>query len=182
MTSSPSIRCGTSPARSANPPLRLLASFTVAVAMALLPPLHRPVSAYDMPAEFYKLSEDVVSWHIPWAKPYAGGVIKALVIAPRGAQRETLELAQRLSMDYTYVLTLTPTEASLSEGEDPFANASFSADAESWDEMLRGESNFLTLAMQKRMRTTMDEALIHLRLSIIIQLLSLMSQAAGAEE
>jgi hypothetical protein len=36
--------------------------------------------------------------------------------------------------------------------------------------------------MQKRMRTTTDEALIHLRLSIIIQLLSLMSQAAGAEE
>ena len=81
-----------------------------------------------------------------------------------------------------YLLTLTPTEASLSEGEDPFANASFSADTESWDEMLRGESNFLTLAMQKRMRTTTDEALIHLRLSIIIQLLSLMSQAAGSEE
>jgi putative sterol carrier protein len=81
-----------------------------------------------------------------------------------------------------YLLTLTPADASLTEGEDPFANASFSADTDAWNEMLHGQSNFLTLAMQKRMTTTTDESLVHLRLSILIQLLSLMSQAAAGEE
>ncbi len=39
--------------------------------------------------------------HVKWAKPYAGGTIKALVMAPEWSQRETVELAQRLSLDYT---------------------------------------------------------------------------------
>jgi len=83
------------------------------------PPLH----AYPMPPEFYKLSEELVSWHIPWAKPYAGGKIKALVIAPRGAQRETVELAERLDMDYTYVLTLTPAELGWTSKSGSYAPA-----------------------------------------------------------
>lgn len=76
--------------------------------------------------------------------------------------------------DRRYVLTLTASEALLAEGEDPFAHAFFSTDEEGWMEMLSGESNFLTLAMQNRMSTRMDETLLHLRLSIMIQLLSLM--------
>jgi hypothetical protein len=76
--------------------------------------------------------------------------------------------------DSRYVLNLTEVEAVLSDGEDPFAHASFSTDEAGWTELLTGESNFLTLAMQKRMTTRMDEALLHLRLSIMFQLLSLM--------
>ncbi len=76
--------------------------------------------------------------------------------------------------DQHYVLTLTPAEALLADGEDPFAHAFFTTDEKGWAEMLSGESNFLTLAMQKRMTTRMDEALLHLRLSIMLQLLSLM--------
>jgi hypothetical protein len=78
------------------------------------------------------------------------------------------------------LLTLTPTEAVITEGEDPFAHAFFATDPEGWREMLRGESNFLTLTMQHRMSTRMDEALIHLRLSIMLQLLSLMRRAMAA--
>jgi len=79
--------------------------------------------AYPMPPEFYKLSDELTSWHIPWAKPYAGGTIKALVIAPRGTQRETLELAQRLNLDYTYVLTLTTKEAGWTAKSGSYAPA-----------------------------------------------------------
>jgi hypothetical protein len=39
--------------------------------------------------------------HVRWARPYAGGAIRALVMAPVWSQRETVELAQRLSLDYT---------------------------------------------------------------------------------
>jgi hypothetical protein len=73
-----------------------------------------------------------------------------------------------------YTLTLTGEDAFLEEGEDAFAHATFATDLQGWGEMLKGESNFLTLAMQKRMTTRMDEVLIHLRLSIMIQLLSLL--------
>lgn len=39
--------------------------------------------------------------HVKWARPYAEGEIRALVMAPMWSQRETVELAQRLSLDYT---------------------------------------------------------------------------------
>lgn len=39
--------------------------------------------------------------HVAWARPLAKGDIKALVLAPMWSQRETVELAQRLSLDYT---------------------------------------------------------------------------------
>lgn len=73
-----------------------------------------------------------------------------------------------------YILTLTDTTATLQEGEDAWAHATFQTDAAGWRELLSGKLNFLTLAMQGRMRTTLDETLIHLRLGIIIQLLALM--------
>jgi len=49
---------------------------------------------------YYALSEQVVTPHIPWAKPWAMGPVKALVISPAGCHRETIELAQRLSLSY----------------------------------------------------------------------------------
>ena len=54
---------------------------------------------------FYELSEKVATPHIPWAKPYYKGKVKVLVVAPGGTQRETIELAERLSIDYVTVFT-----------------------------------------------------------------------------
>jgi len=52
-----------------------------------------------------KLSGKVVTPHIKWAIPYCQGRTRALVIAPVLGQRETVELAQRLSLDYTALMT-----------------------------------------------------------------------------
>ena len=48
-----------------------------------------------------KLYDYVETPHVKWAKPYYQGEIKCLVIASLGSQRETVELAQRLSLKYT---------------------------------------------------------------------------------
>jgi len=77
-----------------------------------------------------------------------------------------------------YVLVLTESGATLAEGEDEWAHATFRTDADAWMDLLQGRLNFLTLAMQGRMRTSLDETLIHLRLGIIIQLLALMRPMA----
>ncbi|MEW6358845.1 MAG: beta-galactosidase trimerization domain-containing protein [Planctomycetota bacterium] len=52
------------------------------------------------PTAFDKMTNEVVTPHIKWAKPYAMGTIKVLVLAPRWTQRETVELAERLDIDY----------------------------------------------------------------------------------
>ena len=39
--------------------------------------------------------------HIAWARPYAAGPVKALFLIHRQNQREVIELAQRLQLDYT---------------------------------------------------------------------------------
>ncbi|RJP73142.1 MAG: hypothetical protein C4532_04805, partial [Candidatus Abyssobacteria bacterium SURF_17] len=74
----------------------------------------------------------------------------------------------------SYVLTLTDTEAAITSGKDAWAHATFKTDAGGWLDLLQGKLNFLTLAMQGRMRTTLDETLIHIRLGITVQLLALM--------
>lgn len=56
---------------------------------------------------FYHLRPDVVTPHISWAKPYIGGKLRALVIGPRTAQRETLELMQRMDVDCSVVMIYT---------------------------------------------------------------------------
>ena len=52
---------------------------------------------------FDHITTDVVTPHIPWARPLVGGPIRTLVVAPRWTQRETVELAQRLDMDFDTV-------------------------------------------------------------------------------
>ena len=47
---------------------------------------------------FSLLTRDVATPHIPWAVPYASGPVKILAIPKH---REVVELAQRLSLDYT---------------------------------------------------------------------------------
>jgi beta-galactosidase len=61
---------------------------------------------FIMPERFYKVGEDYVTPHIPWAKPFAGGTVRVLIIASRYAHRETVELSQRLSLDYETIMTL----------------------------------------------------------------------------
>jgi hypothetical protein len=51
-------------------------------------------TAYD------EMTSQVVTPHVPWAKPLSGGPLRVLVVGPRWQQRETVELAQRLDMQY----------------------------------------------------------------------------------
>ena len=46
-------------------------------------------------------SEDVVTAHVKWAKPLASGSLKTLILNDVLTERETVELAQRVDMDYT---------------------------------------------------------------------------------
>ncbi|MFA7172347.1 MAG: beta-galactosidase [Kiritimatiellia bacterium] len=56
-------------------------------------------TAYD------KLPGTVVTPHTAWARPYVGGKLKALVIAPTWTHRETTELAQRMDIQCVPLMT-----------------------------------------------------------------------------
>jgi len=57
---------------------------------------------------FFEPTEEVVTPHIPWAKPYARGPVRVLYITHRTAMREAVEIAQRLSMKYKVFATEAP--------------------------------------------------------------------------
>lgn len=107
----------------------MLAAVTLGLLAALLP----PAGAYTMEPDFYTLSEDYVSPHIPWAKPYAGGKVRALFICPRGDAREVIEVAERLDLDYQVILTLSSDELGWTAKSGPYAPA----EGISNDEMIR---------------------------------------------
>lgn len=88
--------------------LRNICLCTILTTLVLLSCL--PAFAYEMSEPFYTLTESYVSPHIAWAKPLAGGKIRALFVVPRGTAREVIEVAQRLDLDYDYVMTLSDTE------------------------------------------------------------------------
>jgi hypothetical protein len=67
----------------------------VAITSAALAQNERPL--YD--ARFFEPVADVVTPHIPWARPYCTPP-KVLFITHRQAMREVIELSQRLDMDY----------------------------------------------------------------------------------
>ena len=50
-----------------------------------------------------ELSREVVSPHTPWLRPYAGGRTRALFILDIRQQREIVELAQRMDLDFRTV-------------------------------------------------------------------------------
>ena len=52
----------------------------------------------------YRVSENVETAHIAWAKPLTCGAVRVLVISPKKCHRETVELAQRLSIDCEVVI------------------------------------------------------------------------------
>ena len=57
--------------------------------------------------------------HVKWAKPWAGGAVDALVMAPMWSQRETVELAQRLSLKVTAWMSETFTQMTAPAASDP---------------------------------------------------------------
>ncbi len=65
------------------------------------------------------LSDAYETPHVKWAKPYAGGEIRALVMAPAYSQRETVELAQRRSLKPTAWMSETFTQMSAPAASDP---------------------------------------------------------------
>ena len=70
-----------------------LAALLVTVALA------SAVFADRLPGEYYnELHLGYETPHTPWAKPLAGGQVRAFFIAPTHAAREVAELAQRLDM------------------------------------------------------------------------------------
>lgn len=55
--------------------------------------------AYD------RIPGKLVTPHIPWARPLAGGPVKALVVLPYNMTRESEELKERISLDSTVIMT-----------------------------------------------------------------------------
>ena len=51
----------------------------------------------------HNISTAVVTPHVPWARPFAGGKIRALVLLDDMNCREAVELAQRLDLELDYV-------------------------------------------------------------------------------
>ncbi len=82
-------------------------------AAGVLPPARLPESRVKLLAErvqdrrrstpYDAMTGQIVTPHIAWARPLEGGPIRTLVVAQRWNQRETVELAQRLAMDYQTV-------------------------------------------------------------------------------
>lgn len=61
------------------------------------PDIARHPSGYE--GDFFTVDTACETPHTKWAKPYYGGRIRVLAIAPRVCQRDTVELAQRLDME-----------------------------------------------------------------------------------
>lgn len=51
----------------------------------------------------WDVSDEIVTPHVKWARPHRSGALRALFLLPREAQREMIEIAQRLEMVYDYV-------------------------------------------------------------------------------
>ena len=68
-----------------------------------------------------RLTIDYVTPHVAWANPYSRGKLRALVIAPTWSQRETVELAQRLSLDFTPWMSASFHQFAFSPQSDPAA-------------------------------------------------------------
>ena len=69
----------------------------VAIGIAT-PPYGDPNQPYD------QLPGTLETPHVKWARPLAGGPIKALFILPYGDAREVVEIAQRLQLDYSVIM------------------------------------------------------------------------------
>ncbi|MGD0277253.1 MAG: hypothetical protein ABSB79_14570 [Syntrophales bacterium] len=73
-----------------------------------------------------------------------------------------------------YLLTLTEELATLEEGISPWANADFAVDEKTWQRLLNGEINTISMVTAGKLYPKGDQVLIVLRFGVIVQLLSLM--------
>jgi hypothetical protein len=73
---------------------------------ALAVPLGWPAESpgEERPEGMFTISEEVVTPHTAWAKPYGQKAPSILFIVPRWGAREVVELAQRMSMNYSVVM------------------------------------------------------------------------------
>jgi len=77
-------------------------AFSASVALAGTPEEDNPHPlGLNANTPYGRLSRAVVTPHIAWARPYAAGTIRGLVMAPCWSQREAVELAERLDFDFT---------------------------------------------------------------------------------
>ena len=88
--------------------LRLVSAIGIAT-----PPYGDPNQPYD------QLPGTLETPHVKWARPLAGGPIKALFILPYGDAREVVEIAQRLQLDYSVIMNAghTAWENGYAEGD-----------------------------------------------------------------
>lgn len=63
--------------------------------------------------DLYALRGDVVTPHVPWARPLPGGPIKALVLLDDLNAREAIELSQRVDLEVDYIKFRTTREKEL---------------------------------------------------------------------
>ena len=95
-------------------------SIITSACAVLLPATIRATPPYGDPNQPYdRLPGTLETPHIKWARPLAGGPIKALFILPYGDSREVVEIAQRLQLDYTVIMNAghTAWENGYAEGE-----------------------------------------------------------------
>lgn len=80
-------------------PQRKVYSYVIGL---LLGPLAGAARA-DVPERFEIASAPIETPHVKWARPLPGGPVRALCFVPIPSQRDVVELAQRLDMDYELV-------------------------------------------------------------------------------
>lgn len=60
--------------------------------------------------EWHELTETIETPHTPWARPLAGGPLRVTTLLPRWRHRWTIELAQRMDVEYTPVMFHDPNQ------------------------------------------------------------------------
>ena len=75
------------------------------------------IAARGTGPEDRKPSEEIVTPHVEWAKPLAGGPLKALILCDWLVGREVIELAERLDMDYTAPTIGHPSQLGYTSGK-----------------------------------------------------------------
>jgi hypothetical protein len=80
-------------------------AFLAAFCVSLVTVRAKPSRLVPYEPEFYEVSEAVETPHTRWAKPLPGPRLRVLFIAPWGCQRHTVEMAQRLEMEYEVFFT-----------------------------------------------------------------------------
>ena len=85
----------------------------LSVTLWATPPFGDPNQPYD------QLPGTLETPHVPWARPCAGGPLRALFILPYSDAREVVEISQRLELDYTVIMNAghTAWEEGYSEGD-----------------------------------------------------------------